>query len=700
MNIEKIFLLALNMSLTAGYAAIAVFVIRGFMNKSAKWITGILWLAVFLRLLLPFSFKSDFSIFSAIPDSDINTSQILFSDTPEMHSGVPYLNSMINPALEKGVQTEAGTTALEIMAAIWLAGFAAIIVYSIVSYITLKKRLSTAVLHCDNVFISEKIASPFVLGFFKPRIYIPYGLMEDSLKNVLLHENAHISRRDYIMKPLAFMLSAMHWFNPFIWMAYILLSKDIEIACDERAIKDMKDGERKQYSETLLSLSSSKGRAAVYPIAFGEVSVKQRVKNALSYKTPSFWIIIAAFIITTAAIIALIANPASENDSKITSIEDLYGTYYPNEVIYVNPLSSFYPFDLSRAPYYVIEENGFVKYNAETGESMLTDNPEYTISAITGEEFKHLFFMEMEIGMPELSAYSDMRKVEISDRYILFIMDTELWIAEMNGDYLWLIYRLATEKPQADISQSYYKERLTIDALESLVEEKGETLTWSDFENYECSVTGSGLFILNYPIDDGFSVLIGGSGPDETPMYIYLAKDFGDGTEAKYLELRDKDIDIQKFIDDTESILLQNIWVFNPILSSIFPALPIMADIECSEINVKTDNGALYIHGNGKTENEGREHTYKPDEIIYWSPIDEDSGANYTDTLDACRIVLEVKDDAGIAAAKIEIIVIKISDDKKTGIAQYEANLTENFDSSEFVLKMDTDNYIFMLRRK
>ncbi|MBN2879253.1 MAG: hypothetical protein JXN65_06430 [Clostridia bacterium] len=700
MNIEKLFLLALNMSLTAGYVVLAVFVIRGFMNKSARWIMGILWLAVFLRLLMPFSFKSDFSIFAAIPNADINSTQILFSDTPEMHSGVPYLNSMINPALEKGLQTEAGITALEVMAAIWLLGFIAILIYSIVSYILLKKRLSTAVLYSDNVYISEKIKSPFVLGFFKPRVYIPFGLTEESLKNVLLHENAHISRRDYIVKPLTFLLSAMHWFNPFIWAAYILLSKDIEMACDEKAIKNMKDEERKKYSETLLSLSISKASIALCPIAFGEVSVKQRVKSALSYKKPSFWIIVAAFIITTAAITALIANPIKEKEDTIKTIEDLYGTYYPNEVIYVNPLSSFYPFDLSKGPYYEIDENMFAVVKMENDEKIYSTTPDYLISEISEEEFINMFFMELQIGMPDITEYNTISKVEISDRYTLFIMDSELWVAEMNGDYLWLIYRLGTERAMGDILQSYYKGRLTIDAVESLVEEKGENLTWSDFENYECSVTGSGLFILNYPIDDGLSVLIGGSGQEEVPMYIFLVKNFGDDTEERRMELRDQGIDIQRFMDDTDSISTQNIWAFTPFLSSVFPALPIMTDIDYSEINVTIDTGVLYIHGNGKTENKGREHAYKPDEIIYWSPIGEDSGANYKDTSDTCWILLEVKDENGIIAAKIEIKVTKISEDEISGTAQYEVTLTKSFDSSDFVLNLDTDSYIFVLSVK
>ncbi|MEX1376728.1 MAG: M56 family metallopeptidase [Eubacteriales bacterium] len=703
MNIEKIFLLALNMSLTAGYVMLVVLIIRAFMKKSAKWIISILWFTVFLRLILPISFSSDLSFFSVIPESDISSEGVLSSNTPEIHSGLPYLNSMINPTIEKSVQAEAGISIIEIAAVVWIIGFAAIMIYSIISYILLKKRLSTAVLFSYNVFKSDKIASPFVLGFFKPRIYIPCNLSGEPLKNVLLHENAHISRRDYIIKPLIFLISSLHWFNPFIWVAYILLSRDIELACDEKAIKNMGGDERKNYSETLLSLSVNKGNVAVCPIAFGEVNVKKRIKNALSYKKPAFWIIIAAFIVTTAAAAALIANPTIEKDNTISDVSDIYGTYYANEVVYVNPLSSFYPFDLTKAPYYVINKNEFSVFDQETEEAIYSENPLYAISEITEEEFKDLFFMDLDIGMIEISGYSNIREMKISDEYILFIIDSELWIAGMNGEYIWIIYKLGSEKPKADISQIYYRSRLTIDELGEMVEEKGEKLTWDDFEKYECTVTGSGLFILKYPINDELYVLVGGSGTDEKPMYIYLARETGDDESEKgYIELREKGIDIQDFVNNSKNISPQskNTWTIIPSMSSIFPAFPIIVDIDHSKTSVIADKGSLYINSGNKTECGGKEYTYMQSEIIYWSPLDENTGGDFRDFPSRCILQLEIKDDKGKIISTIEIKITKISEDEASGSVEYEATLTKNFDNPFFYLEYETDCMAFALRWK
>ena len=554
MDINKTFLLILNMSLTAGYVMVAIVIIRACIKKSAKWVIGILWLVVFIRLLLPVSFSSEFSIFSTIPQSDIPLDGILFSEPPEIHSGLPYINSIINPAIKESARTQMGISIIHLAAAIWAVGFAAILIYSIISYVKLKRSLSSAVILFENVFQSDKISAPFVVGFFKPRIYIPFGLSDESLKNVLLHENAHILRKDHIIKPLAFLLSSIHWFNPLIWTAYFLFSSDIEMACDEKAIKKMDTKERKTYSDTLLSLSANKNYAIVCPIAFGEVSVKQRIKKALSYKKPPFWLIIGAFIITTAAVAALIANPVKEKDSAAIPDSELFGTYYPIEVVYVNPLSSFYPYDLSKAPYYFIGESEFAIFSSESREKLVSEKYIYEISEITEDEFRNMFMFGLEMGMPEVSGYNTIRKVVISEKYTLLLMDSQLWIAEINGDFLWIIYRLDSKKTEANISESANNNRLTIERLKALVDEKGENLSWSDFQNYEYSDIGSGLFILHVPIDSNYSVFIGGIGLKEEPMYIYLKRWQADNSsENCYIDLLDKDIDLGSFIDITEN---------------------------------------------------------------------------------------------------------------------------------------------------
>ena len=306
-----LFVSVLNMSISAAWVLLAVLILRLIFKKAPKRITVLLWCIVGLRLIMPFSVES---IFSLIPSNE-TVSKAWDSPRPNLNSGITVIDNGINNYLEghyfEGVTRPAGhfTDITTIAAAAWIIGTAALLIYTAVSFFRLKKGLRTAVLLRDNIFQSEKISSPFVFGIIKPKIYLPFGITERNAESVILHEQAHISRRDYLWKPLGFLLLCAHWFNPLMWLAYVLFCRDIEFACDERAIGLLNADKRADYSEALLNCSAGRHMLFAYPPAFGEVGVKSRVKSVLNYKKPVFWLAAAAVIAGIAASVCLLTSP-------------------------------------------------------------------------------------------------------------------------------------------------------------------------------------------------------------------------------------------------------------------------------------------------------------------------------------------------------------------------------------------------------
>ena len=317
-----LFVSVLNMSISAAWVLLAVLILRLIFKKAPKRITVLLWCIVGLRLIMPFSVES---IFSLIPSNE-TVSKAWDSPRPNLNSGITVIDNGVNNYLEghyfEGVTRPAGhfTDITTIAAAAWLIGTAALLIYTAVSFFRLKKGLRTAVLLRDNIFQSEKISSPFVFGIIKPKIYLPFGITERNAESVILHEQAHIYRRDYLWKPLGFLLLSVHWFNPLMWLAYILFCRDIEFACDERAIGLLNTDKRADYSEALLNCSAGRHMLFAYPPAFGEVGVKSRVKSVLNYKKPAFWLAAAAVIAGIAASVCLLTSPktgSSRSDSLV-----------------------------------------------------------------------------------------------------------------------------------------------------------------------------------------------------------------------------------------------------------------------------------------------------------------------------------------------------------------------------------------------
>ena len=324
-----LFISLLNMSVTAGVTALAVMLARAAFKKLPKWLTCLLWVPVGLRLALPFTWESALSLIPRA--STVRETVGQFTETAGTASPAPvdgsteyFAVSNFIPPTPVSVPAAKPFDWLSLFTAIWLAGAAAMLCYLIVSALLLKRRVGASVETEPGVFVAEGLSSPFVLGVFRPKIYLPPSLSPAQKEMILAHEKAHLKRRDYLIKPFAFLLLAVYWFNPVLWVVYALLCRDIELACDERVIRDMNKENRAFYSQTLLDCGSRHRRVAACPVAFGEVGVKERVKNVLNYKKPAFWIILIAVITGIVLAVCFLTNPKTENpnDTADATISD------------------------------------------------------------------------------------------------------------------------------------------------------------------------------------------------------------------------------------------------------------------------------------------------------------------------------------------------------------------------------------------
>lgn len=315
---DTVFLEIVNMSITASWVVVAILLVRLLLTKAPKWISCVLWSLVGLRLVLPFSFES---IFSLIPSTKtIDTT--VYSARPYIETGIGVIDNNINEYIGdryfEGVTVPENTSdiLLTVLGFVWIAGIALMLIYTAASFLRLKKQVSEAVPTDDIAWICDSVNTPFILGIVRPRIYLPSDMNESDREYVIAHEKAHLKRRDHLWKPIGFLILSVYWFNPLIWLAYVLLCRDIEVACDEKVIKERGLDIKKPYSEALINCSVPRRSIAACPIAFGEVGVKERVKNVLNYKTPAFWIIIVALIACLATAVCFLTNPRSENPAE------------------------------------------------------------------------------------------------------------------------------------------------------------------------------------------------------------------------------------------------------------------------------------------------------------------------------------------------------------------------------------------------
>lgn len=316
----------LNASIAASWLILAVLFFCLLLKKAPKWTHVVLWGLVAVRLLLPFSIESALSL---IPSKDTIPQEILRYEGNLLQEPA-HLDVVSNPVYPNALHLELNQSVGRIqikemyMNFVWIGGMIVMLLYIAISYLCLRRRVRTAVLYRDNLFQSEHVNSPFVFGIIHPRIYLPFQIEEHHLEHVIAHEQAHIRRRDHWWKPLGFLLLTIHWFNPLMWLSYVLLCRDIELACDEKVIKALDHDQRADYSQALLSCSITRRTIAACPLAFGEVGVKKRVQNVFSYKKPAFWVVLVGIVaIVTLAVCFLTNPPEGENVKRKLTLEDV-----------------------------------------------------------------------------------------------------------------------------------------------------------------------------------------------------------------------------------------------------------------------------------------------------------------------------------------------------------------------------------------
>ena len=457
-----LFLKILNMSIAASWLILAVVLLRLVLKKAPKWMAVLLWGIVALRLMVPISFESALSL---IPSAETFNAQNIQYETPAISNGIPTVNHTVNPVLGETFAPNPGGSVNPlyvltfIVSVIWLVGIAAMLLYAVISYVRVHQSVAERVPYEGNIFLCDHVKSPFILGLVRPKIYLPSNMNTMAMEPVIAHEKAHLARRDHWWKPLGFLILTVHWFNPLCWMAYVLLCRDIELACDEKVIRQMDLDGKKHYSTALLECSAQRRLVTICPLAFGEVGVKERVKNVLNYKKPAFWIIAVAVVACAVVTLCFATNPKQDLPqeqrtvrAQITEIEDSSFLVTPVEGAW--ELSSS---DLFRVP---------IKNMPPSPEPQVGDIVEITYDG---------FILESDPAQ-----FSNVLSIRV-------------------------------------ISQA---EKLTLDDVVTL-SQKGDALTWSDFERYQGREVGFGLYIMRYEIDELFDVLVGGV-PDETPWYIYL----------------------------------------------------------------------------------------------------------------------------------------------------------------------------------
>ena len=583
--LKNAFLRLTNMSISASWLVLAILVLRLVLKKAPKWVNVLLWGIVAVRLICPFTIESALSL---IPSTQTIPMNIEMAAKPAIDSGVPVVNSVVNPMIAASFTPNPAASAnplqiwIPLAAVIWTFGMLLMLLYTALSYWRLNRRIDTAVLYRDNIFQSENVSSPFVLGIIMPKIYLPFHMNEQDLQYVVAHEQAHILRKDHWWKPLGFLLLTIYWFNPLMWLAYVMLCRDIELACDEKVIKELNSEQRADYTQALVDCSVNRRMIAACPLAFGEVGVKDRVKSVMNYRKPAFWIIIIAIVICIVVAVCFLTDPVNDSWIKVThgaaSVE--------LECNFVSPINAY-------AIYEDIYENGelvsseaivFDNFQNEGGATprrstiSLGAQPVKTVGGdgYTGElslNYGGTGIAHMTRKLPK-EHYTDYvhvvtemgnrifkkQTITTDDNVTLYsiVLSTDLLgidhkglVARVQNNTLpqikdtVVIYRLVTSENGEVFSSlnssaaTQSRQTLSLNDV-IMLSQKGHDLTWSDFDQFEYIETGFGLYIRVYEINELFQLRIGGNHPigypDKDPMYIYLT--LANDTDKK-IDIRD-----------------------------------------------------------------------------------------------------------------------------------------------------------------
>lgn len=438
---DAVFILFLNRSITAGWIALAVILLRLFMRRAPKWIRGILWGLVAIRLVFPFSLES---VFSLIPSAETIPQSALVSGKPAVDSGFEALNRAANPVIEEIFAPDVSgsahpiQTAMSVAAVIWIAGVIAMCIYMVVSFLRVRRKIEEAVRVQDGVWICDHIATPFIFGIFRPRIYVPSSVSEADMEYVIFHEKAHLKRKDPVWKLLGFLLLAVYWFHPLLWLSYTLLCRDIELACDEKVMRQLGAEGKKPYADALINCSVPGRTISVCPLAFGETGIKERVKSVLSYKNPGRWRILAAALVCAIAAVCLLTNPKSYD---VTDLEDALQVFL-NEQIVRHHQSEYTKDHFAAADYVIlgVEESAsevrvymwvlYMEYSSENG-GLQEEAGAHVPTVITAE--KNRAAGEKQAVSYELAEYWEPKDGELYEGDIKEKFPKRLWDQALNS---------------------------------------------------------------------------------------------------------------------------------------------------------------------------------------------------------------------------------------------------------------------------
>lgn len=496
MSWDTFFPRLLNMSLTASVVILFVIFARLLLKRTPKIFSYALWYVVLFRLFCPVAISSPLSLLgmfdapaieshSAASSIEYIPGNIVHIESPEVHKPAPSVNDMADRQLPQEAG-QPGTDPWEFPAAlatwIWGTGLLAMAGYGVISYLGVRKKLKVVIPLRDNIFIADDIQSPFVIGFFRPRIYLPCGLGDKEQEYIILHEQHHIRRLDHIVKALVFIALCVHWFNPLVWLAFVLASKDMEMSCDEAVIRRMGENVRADYSASLLALATGRRMIAGTPLAFGEGDTKGRIRNLANWRKPAFWVILAAVTGCATLAVCLLTNPMGGDEQE--------------------------------------DGDRLTIKTSEAGDG----------------------------GEPEANSGSSNEKLEVIS-------------GRGAGD---VSEPISGEGGEDESGTAASVTQLTLDDVAALAE-KGDVLSWADFEQYLHEDVGSGLYIWHFEIDEIFSLSVGGGSLESNPMYIYLqAYDRAALHQSKpwHVNQQEQDDDKTKDIIDKIDIRDEDVWTF------------------------------------------------------------------------------------------------------------------------------------------
>ena len=309
---EKLFLNLLNVSISSCWLILAVLILRLVFKKAPRGIICALWSVVGLRLLLPFKLESPVSL---LPSAEVLPETFFYSTMPHIDTGVRAIDNIFNPLIADALASDTGANAqLQIQdffnyPTVCIAGTVVLLIYMLASFLLVKRKVREAALVSENIWACDNIVTPFIFGVICPKIYVPSDMTEEDGVYVLSHEKMHIKRLDHIWKPIGFLVLALHWFNPMVWLAYFIFCRDIEFACDESVIRHIGADKKKEYSTALLNLSTPKHMITACALAFGETNIRARIKGVLNYKNPTLWLTVTAVMLAIASVAVFFAGP-------------------------------------------------------------------------------------------------------------------------------------------------------------------------------------------------------------------------------------------------------------------------------------------------------------------------------------------------------------------------------------------------------